>query len=151
PTVWRTARAKRRIEDETDPREPRFGGKPAIAGLPQRRRRRPSFQGLQECRNMLNTKKAMTAGLVGAVALVASSLAAVSPASAAWYWRGGHWGWFAPAIGFGAGVALGSVLSAPYYGYGYGYDYGPNPYAYGPPAYSYASPAYAYNDADAYC
>jgi len=111
---------------------------------------------------MLSTKKMMTTTLVGAAILMASSLATISPASAARGWHGGHGGWVGPAIGFGAGVAVGNALAAPYYDYGpdYGYEDGPGPYAYGPPAddygagpYPYRPPAYAYNngDADAYC
>jgi hypothetical protein len=56
-----------------------------------------------------------------------------------WMGRGGNWqrggnGWIGPAIGFGAGVAIGSALAAPYYG---------APYAYGP--------AYAYDDSSSSC
>ena len=97
---------------------------------------------------MLINRNKTIAAIVGAAALVAGSLASVSPASADWHGHGGwgRGGWVGPAIGLGAGVAIGSALAAPYYGYGpyYGYDYGPGPYAYGPPR-------YAYNDADAYC
>jgi hypothetical protein len=55
-------------------------------------------------------------------------------------WRGRHDrdSWFGPAIGFGAGVAVGSALAAPYY-------------AYDTPYYGYSQPYYADDNADAYC
>ncbi len=99
---------------------------------------------------MLITRNRTIAAIVGAAALAASSLAAVSPAGAGWH----RHGWVGPAIGFGAGVAVGSALAAPYHGdepyyYEYQPDYGYEPYAYEPRA--YAPPRYAYEDADAYC
>jgi hypothetical protein len=96
---------------------------------------------------MLINRNRTIGAIVGVAALAASSLAAVSPAAAGWH---GH-GWGGPAIGFGAGVAVGPAFGAPYYGYepyyGYQPDYAYEPYAYEPHA--YAPPRYA--DADAYC
>ena len=96
---------------------------------------------------MLINKRMTIAGLVGSAALAASLLTAGSPAAA-------HDGWVGPAIGFGAGVAIGSALAGPHYSYGPDYysdgpDYGyqPEPYAYGPPRRAYR----AYVDADAWC
>ena len=66
-----------------------------------------------------------------ALALVASSIVAISPADARW--RGhGHYGGGGAIAGFAAGAILGGVLAAQPYGYygpGYGYGYGP---VYGP-------------------
>jgi len=106
--------------------------------------------------------------MLGATALVAQPAFAAPPAArgggmgdmhfqgggggggGADWWRlhhGGHrgGGWIGPAIGFGAGVAVGSALAAPYYAYD------EPPYVYEEPSYTYSQPAYAYNDADAYC
>ncbi len=70
-------------------------------------------------------KRTGLAALLGAAGLAATSVGIVSPAQAAWH----HGSWIGPAIGFGAGVAVGSALAAPHY-------------AYGP---------YAYNGAEGYC
>jgi len=72
------------------------------------------------------------------------------------WWRfhhGRHHGggnWIGPAIGFGAGVAIGSALAAPYYDAPY-YAYDEPPYVYEEPSYTYSRPDYADNDAEAYC
>lgn len=70
---------------------------------------------------------------IAALALVSTTLVAVTPADAQWRHRhGGGWGgWRGPGIGFAAGALIGGALAArPYYGYGPGYYYGPGPYAY---------------------
>ncbi len=109
----------------------------------------------------MHTKTKLAVASIATAAMLAGSTLIAGPAAAApfhgpgmgtmtfagpgggdwWMRRGGHWhhggnGWIGPAIGFGAGVAVGSALAYPYYGYGPYYDYGPS---------------YVYNDADAWC
>lgn len=107
-----------------------------------------------ELKRMLINKRTTIAGLLGSAALATSLLTPASPATA-------HDSWVGPAIGFGAGVGIGSALAAPHYSYGsnyysygpdyysYGpyYGYQPEPYAYGPPRRAYR----AYVDPDAWC
>ncbi len=84
----------------------------------------------------------MTAA-VTALALAASTLVAISPASARWYGHGGyhhgyyghrHHGGGGALAGFAAGAIIGGALAAqrPYYGPGYAYApaYGGNEVAY---------------------
>ena len=86
--------------------------------------------------------KALTFGLM----LVAAAALLPQTASArpfGWHsgggWHhGGGWGW--GAAGLGAGLALGAVATAPYYG-GY-YAYPPSPYGYYPDYYGYGYPGY---------
>jgi hypothetical protein len=74
-------------------------------------------------------RKKIAAAIAG-IALVGTSLAAVTPADAQWrrhHHR--HGGWWGPGVGFAAGALIGSALAPrPYYGPGY--YYGPGPYAY---------------------
>jgi len=51
---------------------------------------------------------------------------------------GGGYGW--GATGLLGGLALGTALAYPYYGYGYGYP----GYGYGYPGYGYGYPGYGY-------
>jgi hypothetical protein len=76
-----------------------------------------------------------------AVAAVATTLAAASPAEAQYYYRGYRGGWnpgAAAAVGAIGGLALGAALAAPRPAYGYGY---PAP-VYGAPVYA-PGPVYA--------
>jgi hypothetical protein len=72
------------------------------------------------------------AGAIAALALVSTTLVAVTPADAQWrgrYHR--HGGWWGPGVGFAAGALIGGALAArPYYGPNYYYGPGPGPYAY---------------------
>jgi len=62
---------------------------------------------------------ASAAPLSGPLALKGTG--AVAPVeNVQWRWRGGRW--IGPAVGFGAGLAVGSALAAPAYAYGPGYD-----------------------------
>ena len=81
---------------------------------------------------------------VTAVALVASALAAATPADARWrHHHHGGWGGGAALGGFAAGAILGGALAAqrPYYGYGYAPG----------PVYYDAGPSYYGGDATGYC
>lgn len=103
------------------------------------------------------------AAVVGATAL-ASQPAFAGPGAHGMHFQGGmggggDWwrfhhhhggGWIGPAVGFGAGVAVGSALAAPYYAAPY-YAYDEPYYGYDAPVYTYSRPYDAYNDADAYC
>ncbi len=68
------------------------------------------------------------AGAATALAVLATSIVAATPADAQWR-RHHHRGWGGAGIGFAAGALLGGALAArPYYGPNY--YYGPGPYAY---------------------
>jgi hypothetical protein len=104
-------------------------------------------------------KKVIAGGLVAATlsfTLVESSTPANAWGRGGWGgggWRGGGWrggwgggwgyggGWGWGAAGLLGGLALGTALAYPYYGYGYGYPY--YGYGYGYPACYWAQqPAY---------
>ena len=82
--------------------------------------------------------------VAAAVVAVAVGLAAVAPASAHGYYRGGARGyWYGPSVGFYYGGGPYGWGASGYYGAGYGYPYGyGSPYGYGyvPPAYMYGPP-----------
>jgi len=68
-------------------------------------------------------------------------------------WHGGGWGWHGHGCcwgwgGFGAGVAVGTLATAPLWYGPYAYGYPAYPYPYGYPAYpaypGYSYPAYSY-------
>ena len=88
--------------------------------------------------------KALTFGLM----LVAAAALLPQTASARPFgWHGGGWhhggGWGWGAAGLGAGLALGAIATAPYYGGSYVYP--PSPYGYYPEysyGYGYAYPGY---------
>src|SRR5204863_7430396 len=66
------------------------------------------------------TKKRTWLAVVSAGIMLLGSSFDTSPANAGgWYgghyWHGGYGGWYGPAIGFGAGLAFGSLLARPYY------------------------------------
>lgn len=81
---------------------------------------------------------------IGVAGVVAA--AAIAPANAA-HWRGSAAA--AAAAGFVGGLALGSAVTAPYYGGGYYPDYGVGYYPAPAVGYGYAYPgAYGYSGGD---
>jgi len=101
------------------------------------------------------TKTRMIAiGIAGALAVAASSASAaplsidtgvknapVQTTDVAWRGHRGGWGWGAPAVGIGAGLAAGALIGSAVAGSPYGYYYDEPGYVYDPgPA--YVAPGY---------